>query len=95
MEWSALVYLSGIILNWSTYLYYGGMPVPRNGIPGTRLSSRHIIGWTPFGDNIPFPPGWMTSIGDWMIIGGTLILWVSTITFLIGRIRARRNAKTI
>lgn len=93
MKWSALAYFVGLVLNYGTLIAYGGMPVPFNGPTGYRLDSRHIIGHAPFGDNITLIPGWYISIGDVLVIVGSLVLWASTATYLIGRARARDRAR--
>ena len=94
MGWAAAAYLVGIALNYGTLLAHGGMPVPFNGPTGYRLDGRHVIGSALFGDNLTFIPGWYISIGDVLVVGGCVVLNVATITYLIGRARARKTGST-
>ena len=88
---SAVAYLTGLLLNIATYSMHGGMPVPWDGPAGQRINARHVIGFARFGDNINWPFGWWTSVGDWLLLGGCLFLWLSACVYLVGRHRARRS----
>ena len=88
MAVSAAAYVTGLLLNLVTRSMYGGMPVPWPGTAGQRIDARHVIGFARFGDNIHWPAGWWTSVGDWLLVGGCVVLWISSSAYVVGRYRA-------
>ena len=89
---SAVAYITGLLLNIVTINMHGGMPVSWSGPIGKRIDARHIVGFARFGDNINWPPGYWTSVGDWLVIAGCFVLWLSASVYFVGRYRSRRSA---
>jgi hypothetical protein len=86
---SAVTFTTGLLLNIVTIAVHRGMPVPWSGPVGERIDARHVVGFARFGDNIHWPPGYLTSVGDWLLIGGGLVLWLSASAYFVARHRTR------
>jgi hypothetical protein len=89
MAGSAVTFVSGLLLNIVTIGMHRGMPVPWGGAVGQRIDARHVVGFARFGDNIHWPLGYWTSMGDWLLIGGGLVLWLSASVCFVARYRKR------
>jgi hypothetical protein len=89
MAGSAVTFVTGLLLNIVTIGMHRGMPVPWGGRVGQRIDSRHVVGFARFGDNIHWPLRYWTSMGDWLLLGGGLVLWLSASVYCVDRYRKR------